>query len=105
MSFCKSFGLALFAAVCLLGETAGSAHAQCGPSVFLCATERSGGSVISLGGLPGFVSSEASSINNVGQVVGVSFFGSGSVSASATEWSGGSIINLGGLPGFGESNA
>ena len=29
MSHWKSSGLAVFAAVCLLGETTGSAHAQC----------------------------------------------------------------------------
>jgi hypothetical protein len=34
-----------------------------------CATEWSGGKVIDLGGLPGFTSSSASSINDAGQAV------------------------------------
>jgi hypothetical protein len=55
MSYWKSFGLALFAVVCLLGETTGSARAQCTS----CATEWSGGAVINLGGLPGSTNSEA----------------------------------------------
>ena len=43
MSLYKTSGFAIFAAVCLLGETAGSAHAQ------FFATEWSGGKVINLG--------------------------------------------------------
>jgi uncharacterized membrane protein len=97
MSHWKSCGFVFFAMVCLVGETAGSAHAQ------IYATEWSGGSIINLGGLSGSVGSEALSIN--GEAVGASFF---SGSAIATEWSGGvggSIINLGGLPGFTNSQA
>ena len=94
MSHWKAFGLAIFAVVCLLGEGATSVYAQCD----FCATEWSGGSVINLGGLPGFAPSVAEGINDAGQVVGES----GDV---ATEWSGGSIINLGGLPGFTTSQA
>jgi uncharacterized membrane protein len=86
MSHWKAFGLAIFAAVCLLGET-GSAHVQCNP----CATEWSDGGVINLGGLPGSTSSSAVSINNAGQAVGSSAFGGEDI---ATEWSGGSIIRL-----------
>jgi hypothetical protein len=41
MSYWKSSGLAIFASVCLLGETTGSAHAQCNGG---CAVEWSGGS-------------------------------------------------------------
>jgi uncharacterized membrane protein len=92
MSYSKSFGLAMFAAACALGETMGSAHAQCSISSSgngECATEWSGGSVIDLGG-PG--STIAFSINNVGQAVGVSTVGF----SQATEWSGGSVISLGG---------
>jgi hypothetical protein len=59
------------------------------------AVEWSGGSVIDLGGLPSSTGSAAGSINDVGQVVGVSLFGGVEV---ATEWSGGSVIDLGGLP-------
>jgi hypothetical protein len=44
----KSFGPAILVALGLLGETAGSAQAQCAA----CATEWSGGSVINLGVLP-----------------------------------------------------
>jgi hypothetical protein len=74
MSYWKSFGLAIFATICLLGETTGSAHAKCdvGPS---CATEWSGGKVIDLGGLPGSMGSAASGINAAGQVVGASNVG------------------------------
>jgi probable HAF family extracellular repeat protein len=61
------------------------------------AVEWSGGHVINLGGLPGFVDSVASSINNAGQVVGVSYPANGFY--QATEWSGGSVIELGSLPG------
>ena len=48
--------------------------------------------------VPGAVYSWANSINDVGQVVGVSCFGN-EFPCYATEWSGGSVINLGGLPG------
>ena len=47
MSHWKSFGFALFAAVCLLGEGTGSAQAQC---ISGCATEWSGGNFFNLGG-------------------------------------------------------
>jgi probable HAF family extracellular repeat protein len=90
MSYWKSFGLAILAAACLLGETTGSAPAQCNP----CATEWSDGSVIKLGSLPGSTDSEALAINNAGQAVGSS-------GGQAVEWSGGSVINLG--PGYAES--
>ena len=66
-----------------------------GPVTTSPAVEWSRGSIINLGGLPGFTSSGADGINNVGQVVGWSFVGGDFV---ATEWSGGSVINLGGLP-------
>jgi uncharacterized membrane protein len=96
MSPWKSSGLAIFAVVCLLGETTGSAHAQCDSYVATCATEWSGDSVINLGGLPGSASSGAVSINDLGQAVGESFVGG---AETATEWSGGNVINLGGLSG------
>jgi probable HAF family extracellular repeat protein len=67
------------------------------------ATEWSHGKVIDLGGLPGSTDSIAQSINNAGDVVGVSTFANGT--SVATEWSGGKIINLGGLPGFTFSQA
>jgi hypothetical protein len=56
MSHWKSFGLAIFAAMCLLGETAGAAHAQCSAPPLAdrgCATQWSGGAVVNLGRLPG----------------------------------------------------
>ena len=56
-------------------------------------TEWSGGSVIHLGGLPGSIGSEANSINDAGQAVGVSYLANGS--ERATEWSDGSVIDLG----------
>jgi uncharacterized membrane protein len=96
MSYWKTFGLAIFAAVCLLDETTGSAHAQCDPSTTFCVTEWSGGKVINLEGLLGTTASQALGINDPGQVVGVSVIGTVNF---ATEWSGGSVINLGGLPG------
>ena len=65
MSRLKSFGLSIFAAVCLLGETAGSAHAQ-------YAVEWSGGGVINLRGLPGATYSIAYGLNDFGQAVGSS---------------------------------
>ncbi len=60
------------------------------------ATEWSGGSVINLGGLPGYTESSASGVNDVGQIVGYSVVGG---VAYATEWSGSSVIDLEGLPG------
>jgi probable HAF family extracellular repeat protein len=66
------------------------------------ATEWSGGSVIDLGGLPGYTESRAYGINDAGQVVGMSAVGFTSI---ATEWSGGSIISLGALPGYTQSVA
>jgi uncharacterized membrane protein len=108
MSRLKSLGLALFAAICLLGETAGSAYAQCaiGPTVegYTCATEWSGGSVLNLGALPGSIASVANGINDAGQIAGVSYPLIG-LTSIATEWSGGNLINLGGLPGFTASRA
>jgi uncharacterized membrane protein len=72
--------------------------------------EWSGGAVINLGDLPGSTESLPQSINDAGQVVGVSYYdyyvGSNEYSdAVATEWSGGVVIALGGLPGTIESNA
>jgi hypothetical protein len=98
MWLCKTSGQAIFAVVCLLGETMGSAYAQCPPfpPPPFCATEWSGGSIIDLGRLPGSTESAALGVNDVGQVVGQSVVGGIFV---ATEWSGGSVINLGGLPG------
>jgi probable HAF family extracellular repeat protein len=103
MSHWKSFGPAIFAAVCLLGGTAGSVHAQCSnfSGSGACATEWSGRNVINLGGLPGSYESVANGINDAGQVVGWSLVGG----LHATEWSGGSGIDLGGLPGFTHSLA
>jgi probable HAF family extracellular repeat protein len=66
MSHWKSFGLATFAVVCLLGEATGSAFAQCSPGA-MCATEWSNGQAIFLPSLPGTVSSEANGINNPGR--------------------------------------
>jgi probable HAF family extracellular repeat protein len=92
MSLCKTFGFAIFAAVCLL--TTGSAHAQCGPVLTNggpCATEWSGGSVIDLGALGNLQSSgansSASSINNRGQAVG-----------GGIEWSGGKVTFVAFVP-------
>ena len=85
MSLCKTSGLAIFAVICLLGATTGSARAQCFLFEGVCATEWSGGRVIDLEGLPGLTSSSASGINNVGQAVGGSAVGGTEV---ATEWSG-----------------
>jgi hypothetical protein len=65
--------MAIFAVVCLLCKTTGSAYAQC--DITQCATEWSGDSVISLGGLPGFTSSIAHGINDAGKGVGFSEFG------------------------------
>jgi probable HAF family extracellular repeat protein len=55
------------------------------------ATEWRNGNVISLGAPPGSYS-QAYSINDAGQIVGVS-------GNYAAEWSNGRVINLGGLPG------
>jgi probable HAF family extracellular repeat protein len=130
MSLCKRFGLAIFAAVCLLAETAGSAHAQCTPLPnFNCATEWSGGKIINLGGETTI--STAAGINDAGQAVGqgggdaviwsggnVINLGPGEANGindagqvaglgpgGATEWSGGKVISLGGLPGSTLSDA
>jgi probable HAF family extracellular repeat protein len=104
MSHWKAFGLTIFVVIGLLGETAGSAYAQCIRSSEqpLCATEWSSGGPINLGGPPGFTTSAAAGINDAGQVVGYSLVGNGSY---ATEWSGGSSINLGGLSGSTSSGA
>jgi probable HAF family extracellular repeat protein len=99
VSLCKSSGLGIFAAVCLLGETTGLAHAQCAPSSSTtCATEWSSGSGVNLGGLQGFTESAANSINNAGQIVGYSDAEPEGITF-ATEWSGGKVTDLGGLPG------
>jgi uncharacterized membrane protein len=95
MSHWKAFGLAIFAAGCLLGETAGAALAQCSAPPLTeraCATEWSGDSVVNLGRLPGSAFSAALGINNAGQAVGNS-------GTYAVEWNHGRIINLGSLPG------
>lgn len=97
MAYWRSFGLAIFAAVCLLSGTFSSAHAQ---SIF--ATEWSNGTVINLGGLPGSTRSEAYGINDAGQVVGFSVVNGVDY---ATEWSNGQIINLGGGIGYAINNA
>jgi probable HAF family extracellular repeat protein len=103
MSLFKSSGLAIFAAVCLLGGIAGSAHAQCNPFPnFVCATEWSDGRVINLGGESD--NSVAFGINDRGQVVGLSRFGLSDMDY-ATEWSHGNVINLGVLPGSAFSDA
>ena len=94
MSHWKSFGSAILVALGLLGETAGSAQAQCNDG---CATEWSGGSAINLGvlpsGEPGTPFSAATGINNAGQAVGYS-------SGHAVEWNAGRINDLGFLPGY-----
>ena len=96
MSNWKSFGLAIFAAIGLLGKATGSAQAQ----LYNNATEWSGGDIINLGVLAGWTSSGATGINDAGQVAGYRITGEvGSGDQTATEWSGGNIINLGGLPG------
>jgi probable HAF family extracellular repeat protein len=82
----------------VLTPTNASAASPCLVGI-LCATEWSGGSVINLGGLPGStlpgsIGNVATSINDRGQVVGVS-------EGNATEWSGGNVIRLGG--GFASS--
>jgi uncharacterized membrane protein len=70
----KKFGLAIFAALCLLGETVELAHARCTDGGGVCATEWTDGKVINLGSLPGSVESLAHAINDAGQVVGFSTF-------------------------------
>jgi hypothetical protein len=95
MSHWKSFGLAIFAVVYLLGATC-LAYAGCNPGAD-CAVEWSHGSATDLGNLPGSIASEALRINDAGQAVGVSVSGS---LLYATEWSHGKVINLGGLPGY-----
>jgi probable HAF family extracellular repeat protein len=56
------------------------------------ATEWRGGKVINLGGLPGYLASEALAINDAGVVVGWSNVGG---DYYATEWSHGKVIDLG----------
>jgi len=91
MSHWKSFGLAIFTAVCSIGVTTGSAQAQCqGFSGDVCATEWNGASVINLGNPSGGSYATGYSINNAGQVVGY-------IGLSPTEWSGASVISLGGI--------
>jgi probable HAF family extracellular repeat protein len=97
MSHWKSLALGFFATVCLLGETTGSAYAQCSSSPPPCGpTEWSDGRVMDLGGPPGSTLSLAFSVNDAGQAVGYSNFSNGQF---ATEWSDGRVIDLGGLPG------
>jgi probable HAF family extracellular repeat protein len=85
MSRWRSFGLALLVAASLLGEAAGSAHAQryaltdLGPGVAL-------------------------GPNDAGQVVGYSVF-AGNPNQVATLWSGGVTTNLGTLTGWTDSFA
>jgi probable HAF family extracellular repeat protein len=55
----------------------------------------SGGKIIDLGGLPGFTLSDASSINDTGQIVGFSDRGGIGPFVHATEWSDGQVIDLG----------
>lgn len=83
------------ATVCLLSvEALGSAQAQVAHAV-----EWIDGHVMDLGGLPGRTTTEATAINDGGQVVGYSYIGSGSNNTSATEWSGGQVTYLGqGIP-------
>jgi uncharacterized membrane protein len=86
MSDWKTFGLAIFAVVCLLGETGSSAHAE-------------GYRLTVLGGPPGS-ETLAYGINDRGQVVGYTVIDIGGPSrVQATEWSGGAVINLAGIPG------
>jgi len=102
MSLCKTFGLAIFAALYLLGECTGSAQAQCNSFVTTFAVEWSDGRAINLGGLPGSTSSEAISINDAAQIVGSSLVRGVS---RAAEWSGSSVVDLGGLSGSSGSSA
>jgi probable HAF family extracellular repeat protein len=107
MSHWKKFGLAIFAAGCLLNETTDPAHAQC----TTCAIEFSGGGGTNLGSLPASeylpasMYSIALSINNTGQAVGYSTLNIGSGGPFATEWNGGRIINLGLGAAYGINNA
>jgi probable HAF family extracellular repeat protein len=84
--------------MCIAG---GAARAQVCPTwpYNTCAIEWNGENISILGGLPGAVTSTATGVNNLGQLVGYSYvsIGSGNVLAVATEWSGGTVINLGGL--------
>ena len=86
MSHGKSFGLAIFAAVGLLGETTGSAYAQryaltdLGPGVAL-------------------------GLNDAGQVVGYSLVDGNPGHPVATLWNGGMTAILGTLPGWTDSFA
>jgi uncharacterized membrane protein len=91
MSHWKSFALGIFAAVCLLAETASSAYAQ-----NWYATEWSDGKAVKLGTLPGYTNAQAAGINDAGQAVGQTF---GGLNYVATEWVGGGPINLGSLSG------
>ena len=101
MSVRNAFALAIFAVVPLLGEAAGSAHAQC----TLCAIEWSRGRVASLGGLLGATYSRANSINGAGLAVGYTQIGGPFGPQYATEWSGGKAIALPGLLGSTHSEA
>ena len=95
MSLRKVFGLAILAVFCLLGATAGSAHAQCNHfSGAYCATDWSGGSVIDLGvpnSTRNFAEGSTTRAGRGKQRCRRTSF--------ATEWSGSSVINLGGPPG------
>ena len=102
MSHWKSFGPGIFAAVCVLGGTASSVHAQCNTSGSDCATEWSGGGVIELGGLPAQRLARRSALTTPVRRSGYSAVGNDEV---ATEWSGGSVINLGGVTGYANSEA
>ena len=64
MSFCKSFGLAIFAAISLLSGSIGLARAQCNDG---CAVEWSSGGRVNLGGLPVATYSIANGVNDSGQ--------------------------------------
>jgi probable HAF family extracellular repeat protein len=93
-----------------VGQVVGQSMSMHGGSQV--ATEWSNGQLIELGGLPGSTFSSANSINNAGQVVGVSAIGGGVIGGVfmspvgvATEWSNGQVIELPILPGFTESFA
>jgi uncharacterized membrane protein len=91
MSICKTFGLTILAAVCLLGETTGSVQAE------FFATEWSGGNVIRLKNLPGSSNSQALSINDAGRAAGISVVNGVDY---ATEWSGSRRHQSGRLAGL-----
>jgi uncharacterized membrane protein len=100
MSPWKASGLAAFATLCLIGETTGSADAQCSAPPLahpVCATEWSGDAGANLGRPPGSTVSYAFGINHPGQAVG--YGGVASEVTYAVEWSRGRIILLGSLPG------